>query len=208
MKTRRRETPRLETPRDHPWTDSVSNSSSRYYDFKAQPQLVRTSLEDLAPWSGRAAVETFYSLLEWINAPGGAFESNDCEFTGPHANPDPEFRKAQECGGRLMILYRNLPLNLSRPRAEWLEGAVHRHLAELDPAFEWGVVGTTVMRTRYVGIPVPDEDQLGYQLMLSFWAWGDTEDETMAHLDRLFGNLARALHEAAVEMRSFSPTRS
>jgi hypothetical protein len=29
--------------------------------------------------------------------------------------------------------------------------------------------------------------------MLSFWAWGDTEVETMANLDRLLRNLSEAL---------------
>jgi hypothetical protein len=200
MKTSRREISGLDTPRAHPWTEAASNSDSRYYDLKAQPQLVRTSLEDFTPWSGRGAVETFYRLLDWLNAPGGALESNDCEFTGPHDNPSPQFHKAQECSGRLMILYRNLLHNLSYPRVEWLENAMHRHLAEIDPEFEWGVVGTTIMRTQYVELPVPDESQMGYQLMISFWAWGDTEDETMAHLDRLFGNLSRALHEASARI--------
>ena len=200
MKTYKRETCALETPRAHPWTDAASNSGSRYHDFKAEPQLVRTSLEDFTPWSDGEAVGTFYLLLEWLNAPDGALESNDCEFTGPHDNPSPQFRKAQECSGRLMILYRDLPLNLSYSHVDWLEGTAHRHLARIDPEFEWGAVGTTIMRTQYVGLPVPDEDQMGYQLMLSFWAWGDTEAETMAHLDRLFGNLSRALHETSAEI--------
>jgi hypothetical protein len=200
MKTYRRETSAADTPRAFPWTDAASNPGSRYHDFKTHPHLVRTSLEDFAPWNGCAAVETFYRLLEWLNAPGGALESNDCEFTGPRDNPDPGFRKARECSGRLMILYRDLPLNVSGPRVAWLEGATLRHLAEIDPDFEWGAVGTTIMRTQYVGLPLPEERQMGFQLMLSFWAWGDTEEETMTHLDRLFGNLSRALREASSEI--------
>ena len=98
-----------------------------------------------------------------------------------------------------MILYRDLALNLSHSRVARLESSVHRHLAELDPEFEWGVIGTTVMRTRYVGLAVPEDRRLGYQLMLSFWAWGDTQGEAMAHLDRLLGNLARGLREVSAE---------
>lgn len=171
----------------------MSSPAHRYHDFKARPQLVRTSLEDFVPWSGTGAVETFYRLVEWINAPDGALESNDCEFTGPHEDRSAHSAKSQECSGRLMILFRDLPLNLSRPRVEELERAVHLRLAEVDPEFEFGIVGTTIVRTRYVSLPRAAEACLGYQLMLSFWAWGDTEAETMAHLDRLFGNLGTAL---------------
>lgn len=193
MKTCTREASRLDAPRSHPWTDAAADAGSKYYDFKAAPQLVRTSLEDFTPWNGHAAVESFYRLIEWLNAPRGAFESNDCEFTGPHDNPDPAFEKSLECSGRLMILFRDLSLNLSRSRVERLENDVQRRLAEHDPDFAWGMVGTTIMRTRYIGLPMPEAEQLGYQLMLPFWAWGDTVEETMAHLDRVVSNLARAV---------------
>jgi len=200
LKTYQREFSDVDAPRAHPWTDTVANSGSRYHDFKARPELVRTAIEDFTPWGGREAVETFYRLLEWLNARDGVFESNDCEFTGPHDNPEPAIRKAQECSGRVMILYRNLLFNLSRVRVERIESAMHRHLAEIDPEFAWGAVGTTLMRTQYLALPVPKKEQMGYQLMLSFWAWGDTVEETMAHLDRVFVNLSRALRETAAEL--------
>lgn len=199
MKTYRREMSGPESPRSHPWTDAASNSGNRYYDLKTQPWLVRTSLEDFTPWNGSAAIEEFYRLLEWINAPDGVFESNDCEFTGPHDNQNLEFPSALECSGRLMILFRDLRLNLSLPRVERLEGAMHRVLAAIDPEFAWGAVGTTIMATNYVGLQTSTPGQTGYQLMLSFWAWGDTEADTMARLDRLFGNLSKALHQASTE---------
>jgi hypothetical protein len=192
VRTCRRDTPSGDAPRAHPWTDAPSSAAHRYRDFKASPQLVRTALEDFTPWDGRKAIETFYRLVEWMNEPDGAFESNDCEFTGPHddaAHPP----KSQECSGRLMILFRDLPHNLSHPRVEALERAVHLGLAALDRDFEWGIVGTTIMRTRYVELPGGADGPLGYQLMLSFWAWGDTDDETMGNLDRLLGNLSEAL---------------
>jgi hypothetical protein len=200
MKTYKRARSALDPARAHPWTDAASNPESRYYDLKAEPWLVRTSLEDFTPWDGVEAVGTFYRLLEWLNAPGGALESNDCEFTGPHDNPTARVGKAQECSGRLMILYRDLPLNLSLPRVEWLEDAALRHLARIDPEFECGAVGTTIMNVQYVELPVTDEDQLGYQLMLSFWAWGDTEAETMVNLARLFENLSGALRVTSAEI--------
>lgn len=196
LRTYRREISGLDAPRAHPWTDAASCSGGRYLDLRASPRLVRTSLEDFTPWSGSAAVETFYRLLEWINAPDGVFESNDCEFTGPHADPEAAFLERLECSGRLMILFRDLPLNLSLPRVQRLEGSLLRALSSLDPEFERGAVGTTIMRTEYLGLPAVGRGRLGYQLMLSFWAWGDTEEETMANLDRLLRGLSRVLHEA------------
>ena len=194
MKTCRRDTPSDDAPRAHPWTDASSSPAHRYRDFKASPQLVRTTLEDFTPWAGHPAIETFYQLVEWVNASRGTLESNDCEFTGPHAE-GAHPPKSQECSGRLMILFRDLSLNLSHTRVEALEHGLHVRLSGIDPAFEWGIVGTTIMRTRYV-----DLGSLGYQLMLSFWAWGDSEDETMGNLDRLLGNLSQALHGVTIEL--------
>ena len=198
MKTCRRETPSHDAPRAHPWTDAVSSPAHRYRDFKASPQLVRTSLEDFTPWDGHEAIETFYRLVEWLNAPRGGFESNDCEFTGPHedaARPP----KSRECSGRLMILFRDLRLNLSHSLVKGLEHDLHVRLSGIDPAFEWGIVGTTIVRTRYLGLSGRGHGRLGYQLMLSFWAWGDDEAETMANLDRVLENLSLALHEVSFE---------
>ena len=76
-----------------------------------------------------------------------------------------------------------------------VEGFRKRHFApeEFHQSID-GIVGTTIMRTRYVGLPGGTAGPLGYQLMLSFWAWGDTEGETMANLDRVLGHLSEALH--------------
>ena len=56
-----------------------------------------------------------------------------------------------------------------------------------------GIIGTTIVPVRYLALPEAREQQLGSQLMLSFWAWGDSEADTMLNLGRLFKNLARAL---------------
>jgi len=102
------------------------------------------------------------------------------------------------------VLYRSLPLNLSRHRVEMLERAVHGALAGIDAGFQWGVVATSVMRTRYITLPVTEKEQAGYQLMLSFWAWGDNEAETMANLDRVLKNLREALLKISRETENIS----
>jgi hypothetical protein len=185
--------------RSHPWTVAAENPAARYLDLRADPALIRTSLEDFLPWSDWPAVDTFYSLLEWLNGAGSTLESNDCAFVGPSENPTDGVPKALEATGRLMILWRKLPLNLSRENVEWLRIALHRSLNETDPGLEYGVVGISVCRVRFVRLPVSGRKNLGLQLMLSFWAWGDTDEEVMANLARVFRNLWDALRAAVTD---------
>ncbi len=184
--------------RAHPWADAEGNASHRYYDLKANPELIRSALEDFVPWSRFRAVETFYSLLAWLNGPDALLESNDCAFEGPEAADSPATGRSLECSGRLMVLYRELPLNLSLVRVQGLKNALHGSCEEFDRDFDSGAIGSTIVWSQYVTLPLPEARQRGYQLMLSFWAWGDTEGETMANLDRLFQNLSGALRKASL----------
>ncbi len=183
--------------RSHPWTDAAANPDFRYYDMKASPALIRTSLEDFLPWSRYSAVERFYGLLEWLNGATSPLESNDCAFTAPGPNDNPQFQKALECSGRIMVLFRDYARNVSPHDLVALTNALHNALAPADELFEFGVVGTTLVPVRYVTLPVAPDAQLGSQLMVSFWAWGSTHAETMANLGRLLGNLSRALRDVA-----------
>lgn len=167
------------------------SSDHRYRDLKADPSHIRTSLEDFVPWSHYSAIDTFYALLEWINSPVSTLESNDCAFTGPHANEVPSVPKSLQCSGRVMVLYRSLATNLSRRRVDSLKDALHHRLRSLDPEFRWGTVGTTIVPVRYVTLP--EDAQLGYQLMISFWAWGSSEAELLTHLGRVVTNLFQGL---------------
>src|ERR1051326_9278811 len=99
-----------------------------------------------------------------------------------------------------MILYRHLPTNLPHSMMEWLEGATHHYLRPLDPSFEWGVVGTTIMPVNYTTLPIPELDQRGFQLMLTFWGWGDSEAEVMENLGRTFTNVQAALVNVSREI--------
>ncbi|MGO9711306.1 MAG: hypothetical protein ACLQBL_20760 [Polyangiaceae bacterium] len=180
-------------PRSHPWTDSASCADYRYVDLKADPSQIRTSLEDFVPWGHHAAIDDFYALVEWVNGPRSTLESNDCAFTGPHANESPSFAKALQCSGRIMVLFSALARNLSRPGIESFKDSLHHRLGEIDAAFSWGIIGTTILPVRYVTLPGPAKQQLGYQLMISFWAWGSREEELMTNLGRVLRNLSQAL---------------
>jgi hypothetical protein len=184
--------------RSHPWLESATDVAARYYDFTTSPQLIRSALEDFVPWARYGAIETFYAMLQRLNHARSAFETNDCEFTGPHDNDQPEILKAFGCSGRVMLLFRALEQNTVEESVVSLKHALHSNLAELDEAFVWGLVGTTLVPTRYLALPESNGQQLGKQLMISFWAWGDSEADTMLNLGRLFTNLSRALRNVGV----------
>jgi len=192
--------------RTHPWTDSESNPAHKYYDFRTKPELIRSSIEDLREWGAYPATETFYRLLEWLNGPESALESNDCAFSGATANTNSALSKRLQCSGRLMILYRDLALNTSPKQMRWLTNATAHAVRGIDSAFEWGAVGATITSVRFSTLPGPPERQRGQQLMLSFWAWGEDEPEVMTNLDRTFRNLTAALQTVSREIRRTSST--
>lgn len=189
-------------PRSHPWVGAASDKSSRYYDLTAAPALIRSSLEDFVPWAEYAAIETFYVLLERLNQATSLLESNDCAFIGPHASDSAASQKALECSGRVMVLFRDLVRNTDADQIEGLKNELHLALAKMDPNFRSGVIGTTIIPVRYCGLPGASEEQLGTQLMISFWAWGDTEAETMQNLARALRNLAQALRKLCTPVAS------
>lgn len=178
-------------PRSHPWSGSASDPSARYRDFTTEPGLIRSSLEDFLPFQNYPAVEDFYALLERVNHPRSLLESSDCAFNPPQPNESRLVNAAIECSGRLMLLYRDLPQNTRFSRVAWLKNAFHQQLAPLDPKFSLGMVGTTLVPVRYLGLPV--DAQAGQQLMLGFWAFGASTEAAMQNLARLFKNLTRAL---------------
>jgi len=187
----------FDEPRSHPWLGAENSPEAQYYDLTAAPALIRSSLEDLLPWRRFAAVESFYVLLEQLNHPKSALESNDCAFSGPHANEDPTIPKALQCCGRVMVLFRALERNTDDSLVAWLKNELHLELSPVDSAFRWGVVGTTSIPVRYLALPEVDRQQLGWQLMISFWAWGDDESDTMQNLARVLKNLSRALRRVS-----------
>ena len=185
-------------PRSHPWVDAAGHPDYRYYDLTATPGHIRSSLEDFRPWSGHAAIDEFYALLEEINQPTSPFESNDCAFTGPHDNDQPAFSQALQCSGRVIVLFRELRQNTVKTEVERLAVQLHHELAGIDRDFPWGMIGTTLIPVRYLMLADRDGGQRGWQLMISFWAWGDTVADTMANLSRLFRNLTLALRTLAM----------
>jgi hypothetical protein len=181
----------LELARSHPWTTTRTSPEHRYYDLKAEPARIRTSLEDVVPWARYPAAERLYALLEWLNGPTSPLESNDCALVGPAASESAEARGPLECSGRVMILFRDLARNVEGDDLRALTSALHHALARVDRVFSRGAIGTTLVPVDYLALPVAARH--GAQLMLSFWAWGRSEQECMASLERVLGHLDREL---------------
>jgi hypothetical protein len=177
--------------RSHPYTHATSDAAARYLDLRASPALIRTALEDFVPWSGHPAVDHFYLLLERLNGPRSTLESNDCAFSPPQPDADAPLHRRFTCSGRLMVLFRHLPRN---DASEWgaFTHALHVALAAVDTEFDLGVLGTTLVPVRFRLLPASFP---GFQLMVSFWAWGDSEPACLDNLARLMTNLSPALLE-------------
>lgn len=193
MKVYVHETRELDGVRAHPWTTGLTDEKHIYYDFKLQPELIPKVLEDFVPFNKWQAIRKFHDLLRWLNGDSSVFESNDCGFHGPKQNINQQFVKKMQCEGRLMFLFRDLTRNLSQETYRKLEKDILLFLDRKDPAFEWGVVGTSIMPVYYLELPLPENDCYGCQMMLSFWAWGDNEKETMRNLERVVKSLFECL---------------
>ena len=189
-----------EETRSHPWICSLHDASNKYYDFKKNPDLIPQVLEDFKPWSTYRAIQLYYEMLRWLNSESSALESNDCAFKGPEDNIDKLFPRRLRCLGRLMVLYRDLRLNVSNDHIDWLLGRIGSYLEEIDPEFEFGVIGFTFLKVYYRELPVEEEKRSGRLLQLSWWAYGDREEEVMINLERTFSNLFEALKHISKEI--------
>jgi hypothetical protein len=185
-------------PRSHPWQGSQSDPLARHHDFTASPELIRSSLEDFTPFRHYQAVEDFYALLERVNHPKSSLESSDCAFNPPGPNGTRLVKAELECSGRLMLLFRDLPLNTRKDRISWLKTAFHQQLGHLDPKFALGMIGTTLVPVSYLALP--EEARAGQQLLLAFWAFGSSESAVMQNLARLVRNLTQALRAVSARI--------
>jgi hypothetical protein len=184
--------------RVHPYLDAEYDERVRYHNFRETPELIREKLEDFKPFEPQQAVKTFYELVEWINGPESELESNDCAFTGPKTNISVNSsKKKMECKGRLMVFFRRLPNNLNTDTMKWLLNATGAYIERTDEqTWQDGIVGLSFMKTAFAAL----NNQIGEELVLRFWAFGDTEQEVFDNLDRLFRNLLTALEGVSKEV--------
>lgn len=175
--------------RPHRWKHAESDPRCLYYDFRKQPELIRTSLEDFRPFDKWPAIQRFYALLEWL-AIDPHLESNDCAFWEPRPTTERNGTFPLQCDGRLMILFHELRLNTVESAIKGLYATSYKKLlaARSDP---WSRVGLTISCCHFEEMP----DVEGWQLAYYFWAWGNDTAEAMAHLDLVFQQLEITLRE-------------
>jgi len=180
----------------HPYEPGGKDPRVRYYDFRNHPELIPFSLEDFRPWERYEAIPRFYDLLRWLNGAESAFESNDCGFA-----VRPGFGFALDvpvvAGGRLMFFIRELDDNRSRPKSAILNALLFEAIGEADPEFTRGHIDVSTAFASFTALPGADDDKVGVEFMLEFFAWGESEEEAMSNLSRLFVGLRAALQLAS-----------
>jgi len=162
--------------RSHPWTAMESDAANIYIDFKKNPKLIRKSLEDLLPFKKSPFVESFYTLIEWVNSPGSLFESNDCTFNAAQDNCDVQYPYAKTCSGRLMILFRDIPENCQQRSIDWLTQNILQSVASSKLGFRAGAIALSQNPTCYLALgDSPDTGGMGQQVVLTFFAYGKND---------------------------------
>jgi hypothetical protein len=184
-------------PRAHPWSSALANESHVYIDFKANPKLIRSAIEDLRSYADEPFAEEFYSLIEWLNGKESLLETNDCAFSGAIRNIDSQFPFKHRCSGRLMILFRNITENAQPRSVDWLINNIHDSLMIANPSFKAGAVGISRMAAVYKALsPEPRKGGLGSQVMLSFFAYGKNDDRCYESMYRIL----RCTHTCLVKV--------
>jgi hypothetical protein len=204
----------LREPRLQPYAAKNADQSG-YVDFRKNPKLIRTALEDFRPFEHWPAVQTFYSLLEWLRCAESALDSTDCAFRSLAHHSDSNSHFALSANGRLFLMFHDATLNVSPEHTIWLCGRMMGVIQELDTDFvaSQGVVGLTLNPVLHTdlspggwindGVFQHDSNDpgSGMHLMVSFWAYGNDNQHAFSNLDRLFTNLRRACESVSHEIK-------
>lgn len=212
----------------HPWTETEGYPADRYYDFRANPALIPQALNsfmDWSAWSQWEGVQLFYKLLEWLNGPDSQFESNGCGFRGPHEHQQKDFWPGKlMTGGGLIFLFRDAKLNLSKESAAWATRLMpgcrrlpplahgkniswllmrsYEYLQQLNPELTGARVSICLFPTLYLDLPLEHNDKFGHEVSFRWWAWGNTEEETMAHFKEVVATMFECLKMVSAEAKT------
>jgi hypothetical protein len=188
--------------RQHPWQISLTDPKAKYYDFIQQPELIKDVLEDFMPFEQYQAIQTFYDLIYFVNGKTSVFESDDCWLVfGERSSETNDLIKQQnfEIEGRLMVFWREHFVN-TKPECLWLYAELWNEILEIDKEFSLGCIAFYTCPSKYLSISQPWSGH-GVELVIRFWSWGMTKDETFANLDRLFNNLLEVFKKVSAKAK-------
>jgi hypothetical protein len=211
--------------RTQPWIVTEGYAEDRYYDFKANPELipqVLNTFEDWPAWSESEGIRLFYELLKWLNGPDSRLDSNGCGFRAPRMNPQKDGWPGEFiASGGLTFFFRDVALNLSEESAAWAArlrpggGRVPplapgkniawllrlncEYLQQLNPNFAGGRVSACLFPTLYHELPLEPGDRYGHALGFRWWAWGDTKEETMDNFREVVATMFECLRRVSDE---------
>jgi hypothetical protein len=154
--------------------------------------------------------------LRELNGPASHLETSDCAYQPSKPHSDAHSPVALSAYGRLYVLLRDLHLNCVPSQAQWLCGKLMAILNESDPSVSagQGVVGFAQVRILHTTLSKGEwlaggqfecaDDDPGYSdhLMLSFFAYGNTDDEVDENLSSVFKNITESCVLISQEMAS------
>jgi hypothetical protein len=196
----------------HPYAAGAPGQTG-HVDLKVHPELIASAMEDFLPFADRPATQAFYELLRVLNGPSSHLETSDCAFRASKPHKDAHSPLALCASGRVYVLFRDLRLNCIASQVEWLCGKLMAILNESDPALTaaQGVVGFTRVRILHTALSkgewrpqgfecAADDPGHGEHVMLSFFAYGNTDDEVDEDLSRVFRNITASCALISKEM--------
>jgi len=193
--------------RTHPWVSATYDPEGRYYNFIKEPELIRASLEGFRDLGHLSSVTRFYELLEWVNGPESLLETNDCAIRPPRDNKDQTYPFKREFIARVMVFFRDYPLNVRPDTCMWLSAAFEEYLKPMDPGWDGACVGITRFPTLFEAMP-QDQERQGFIQQLHVWAWGNDDAEANENMARTWNNVlsvCRSISEEVKEAQTRAP---
>ncbi|EFR6818657.1 hypothetical protein HYF16_000256 [Salmonella enterica] len=190
--------------RTQPWDKTTGHQyrPGQYYNFRENPGLIETSLEDFIEHSDQQAIKTFFSLLTWINGDSSALESTDCMFSGTPkvSNVSAIFDCTHSSSGRLEFFLRDIWLNKKEAAIRWMLYKLSLYLQIERPDFRKETFGIVPLVTEY--ITGDANKHSGHRVCIYFDAHGNGIDDVWHSLEIMFSGLTKALKRMNVEMIS------
>ncbi|MBG6247022.1 MAG: hypothetical protein EKD82_02130 [Candidatus Symbiopectobacterium sp. PLON1] len=181
-------------------TEGHEYRAGRYYNFRENPELIETQLEDFSPYSDRPAIKLFYSFLKWINGNDSALESTDCLLSGePTESPSAYlFHCSHKNHGRVEFFVRNIETNADKKLIIWIYDKLSLYLQIERPDFRKGSLRITPLITDY--IRAGRNELTGYRFCIHFYAYGNGVEDTWVSLNAIFDNIMKATKRLNSEM--------